>query len=182
MNNPYAAPEALLAEPVASDETYEPKIFSLQGRIGRLRYIAYSWLAVVLAGGLSLVLVGILSAVLQRGVNGILTWISYIPIYIASLIMAKRRMNDFDSSGWAALLILVPVLNAFLGLYLMFKAGTPGPNRFGPPPAKNSKGVVALAWLMPAIAIIGVVAAIAIPAYQQYVTRAKAAAEQQQNR
>jgi hypothetical protein len=41
MSNPYAAPDAVLSD-VAEDETYEPQIFSVNGRIGRLRYLAYS--------------------------------------------------------------------------------------------------------------------------------------------
>jgi len=41
--NPYSAPDAQLSVSVLSNETYEPRIFAWNGRIGRLRYIAYSW-------------------------------------------------------------------------------------------------------------------------------------------
>ena len=50
--------------------------------------------------------------------------------------------------------------------------GTDGPNRFGAPTPPNSVGVLIAAWAMPVIMIIGVVAAIALPAYQDYQKRA----------
>ncbi|HCY64883.1 MAG TPA: hypothetical protein DHV59_19100 [Oxalobacteraceae bacterium] len=76
--------------------------------------------------------------------------------------------------------MLVPLVNLILALYMIFGAGTPAENRFGPRPAKNSRAVVICGLLLPAlIAVIGILAAIAIPAYQDYVVRAKAAQMQQ---
>jgi hypothetical protein len=73
------------------------------------------------------------------------------------------------------LLALIP----FVGLIWLFKSGTPGSNRFGAPPPPNTTGVKVLACIAPAIAIIGILAAIAIPAYQDYVTRAQEAQQSQ---
>ena len=55
-----------------------------------------------------------------------------------------------------------------------FIPGTSGSNRFGAPPPPNSTGVILLALILPIIFVIGIVAAIAIPAYQDYATRARA--------
>jgi Tfp pilus assembly protein PilE len=52
--------------------------------------------------------------------------------------------------------------------------GTDGPNRFSTPPPPNTTGAVVLALIIPLIFILGIVAAIALPAYQQYVNRAHA--------
>ena len=48
-------------------------------------------------------------------------------------------------------------------------------NKYGLPPAPNSVLVVIGSLAMPLVAVLGIVAAIAIPAYQDYVQRAEAA-------
>jgi uncharacterized membrane protein YhaH (DUF805 family) len=175
MTNPYAAPEAVLTHPGADNETYQPRIFSLNGRIGRLRYIAYSWLSSVVATILAAVLVGLLSSLsfISGQTGTILTWIAYLPVVAAGVIMAKRRINDMDKSGWLSLLIFVPLVNVFFGFYLMLKGGTQGANRFGPAPATNPRSIVILAWLLPIVVLVGLIAAVAIPAYQDYTVRAR---------
>jgi hypothetical protein len=60
------------------------------------------------------------------------------------------------------------------GLVFVFKAGTPGRNVYGDPPPPNTAGVKVLALLLPVVFVLGIVAAIAIPAYQHYVERARA--------
>lgn len=47
---------------------------------------------------------------------------------------AIRRLHDRGHSGWLILLGFVPLVGAAFGLYLLFAAGDPLPNRFGPPP------------------------------------------------
>lgn len=173
MSNPYSAPNASFSDAdYAVTETYEPRVFAWRGRIGRLRYLAYGV-------GLNLVfglLLGVIVAV-ATGLNGkpsvMLSLISYVPLLIVAVCMAKRRLEDLDKNGWMAVLMLVPLANFFLGLYLLFGAGTPGPNRFGPAPSKNSRWVVFGACVVPLVAILGIVAAVAIPAYQDYQHKAK---------
>jgi hypothetical protein len=80
-----------------------------------------------------------------------------------------------DWSGWTILLAIIPLV----GLIWLFKAGSPGENRFGAPPPPNTTGVKVLGLIFPLIAFIGIVAAIALPAYQTYVKRAQ---ESQQSR
>lgn len=173
VTNPYAAPKAELTNPGIDGETYQPRIFSLHGRIGRLRYIAYSWLSSVVATIVAFALVALLSSFsVGAGETGaILTWIAYFPVVAAGVIMAKRRINDMDKSGWLSILIFVPVVNVFFGLYLMLKGGSQGANRFGPAPAKNPRSIVILAWLLPIVVLVGILAAVALPAYQEYTVR-----------
>ena len=64
---------------------------------------------------------------------------------------------------------------AGLALIWIFKSGTKGRNRFGAPPPPNGMGVLIGAWLLPVITVLGILAAVALPAYQGYTTRAKAA-------
>ena len=182
MTNPYASPEAAMSDFSTEDETYEPKIFSTQGRIGRLRYLGYS----SFVSFVMLIVIGIVAAVLipalshksgtGHGSDGpavALVGLMYIPLLAIAFIMAKRRLNDLDHSGWLSLLLIVPFVNFFMGLYLTFFPGTPGANSYGPKPVKNS-WLIIVAFILP-IPMIGILAAIALPAYQQYTVRAKAA-------
>lgn len=47
--------------------------------------------------------------------------------------LAIRRLHDLNASGWYVLLTFAP-FGQFLILWLMFKKGTPGPNKYGEPP------------------------------------------------
>lgn len=183
MNNPYRTPNAALADVATSvsDETYEPAMFSTQGRIGRLRYLAYSCLLQLVA----LFFIGILAAILipALGKNTStslifpLVLVLYIPIFAIAFIMAKRRLNDLNKSGWLSLLLVVPLVNLVFALYLLFWPGSTSSNNYGPKPIPNSWGLIA-AILLPLI-IIGALASTAITTYQDYVKRAQQQATSQ---
>ena len=177
MNNPYNAPGADMSANGNRDETYQPKVMSMSGRIGRVRYIAYS---TGLSMALALVL-GIVMAILipamggKSGAVGLIVVLFYVPMIALAFIMAIRRVNDMGHSGWMSLICLVPLVN----LWLLFGAGTEGANEYGPAPVKNSTGVIVAAFSPILFTfVIGILAAIAIPAYQSYVMKAKAAQAQ----
>ncbi len=184
MNNPYASPDAVLSEPATGNAPYQPKFFSVHGRIGRLRYLAYSFTAMFVLSFAIGALAGVLMPALSGGKAGdgaglIVLALINIPLVAIGIIITKRRFNDLDLSGWWSLLMFVPLINLIAWLYLMFGSGTEGPNRFGPPPSKNSVLVMIGGLMLPIVFVVGILAAIAIPAYQQYVQRANAAAAQQ---
>lgn len=168
MSNIYSAPTADLSAFQQEDGTYEPSVFQLKGRIGRVRYLAYSMcttMAISFAVGILMFATG--------ETPGLLAMVlMYIPIIAISIILVVRRLNDMNRSGWLAPLILVPIVNFLFGLYLLFGSGTEGPNEYGPAPSPNTTLVVIGAWLIPVVAIVGILAAVAIPAYQDYTTRA----------
>jgi uncharacterized membrane protein YhaH (DUF805 family) len=177
VNNPYSAPNAALSEAAPDDQVYQPKIFALRGRIGRLRYLAYTFFLTLLCAGaiaiLSAMLIPLLATRDSSGVlPAIMVGVLYVPMIAVTLILAKRRFNDLDRSGWLALLMLLPIINFFCGLYLIFGPGSPETNRYGAPPAKNGAALVIVGLVLPLVFGIGVVAAIAIPAYQSYKARA----------
>ena len=169
--NPYAAPDAVLDAGI--DEVYQPAIFSFSGRIGRLRYLAYSFSILVLMM-VAMMFVGA-GAGLSAGnaampvVTMVFAWIMVIAVFVLVVMFVKRRLNDLNRSGWWFLLNFIPVVSLFLAIYLMFFPGTDGSNKFGPAPNANSLGIKVVAWIFPIIFIVGIVAAIGIPAYQQYV-------------
>ena len=54
----------------------------------------------------------------------LMLWWSFIAINV-------KRLHDLDRSGWLFLLVLIPLLNIFFFLYLIFAKGKQTPNRFG---------------------------------------------------
>ena len=95
---------------------------------------------------------------------------------VVGVMLTIQRCHDFDVSGWLSLLLIVPVAP----LLFWIIPGTKGANRFGAPTPPNSTGVVVLALILPILFFVGIIAAIALPAYQSYAERARMAQEIQQ--
>jgi uncharacterized membrane protein YhaH (DUF805 family) len=174
--NPYQAPASDLTQG-NSNHPYQPTIFTTEGRIGRLRYLAYGVISYLCL--LPLALVMLLIGGIPTGDSGqassivwILGGITYLALIVMMFVLAKRRLNDLNQSGWLSLLLLIPLVNIVVSLWLVFAAGKKEQNSYGPYPVKNPLGVVLLALVLPLIFILGVVAAIAVPAYQDYSERA----------
>ena len=163
--NPYSAPDAELGD--GGNDIYSPSIFSFEGRIGRLRYLAYSagmmfvlMLVMIPRVGVS-ALAG--SAEGMSLVGMLVMALLYIGAIILSVMFAKRRLNDLNRSGWWFLLSFVPVVNLLFTIYLIFFPGTEGGNNWGAAPGPNSLGVQILGWAMPVLCILGIVAAVVLP-------------------
>lgn len=183
IENPYSTPEGELV--TNTDEYGSTAIFSSDIRIGRARYLARCMLTYVLFYFVILA-VGGLAAVtgsnenLMAGLTGIVVIVFAIVITVFFFIYAIQRLHDLNHSGWLSLLMLIPLVNAIFGLYLIFAPGIKGSNNYGAPPPPNTVGIWLGATLFPIIMIIGIIAAISIPAYQDYIERAQQKAEQQQ--
>ncbi|MEM7293208.1 MAG: DUF805 domain-containing protein [Pseudomonadota bacterium] len=174
-NSPYTTPDAQLsADPY---RTYEPKIFALNGRIGRLRYLAYLFgttvVTLLVLSPLITLLVTALGEDTGGLVAGVLVGLIQLISAVLAIIFGKRRLNDLNRRGWWMVLIIVPVVNIVLSIYLMFFAGTDGENDFGPQPAANTLGVKILGLAFPVIFIVGILAAIVIPAYNDVFLQAQ---------
>lgn len=63
----------------------------------------------------------------------VLHMILVIAAIVPSLTLSIRRLHDLDKSGWWMLLVLVPITNFVLCIFLFFIRGTTGDNRFGSP-------------------------------------------------
>lgn len=178
-HNQYQAPRSQVDGGTA-EQFAEMKIFAVNGRIGRVRYLAYSF-------GVTFVMfivVGVLAALMRLvlGQSGQmigmgLMFLAYIFAFVYGVTLAIRRSHDFNNSGWMSLLIFVPLIN----LIFLFIPGTQGENDYGAPPPPNSTGNIILAIMGPLmVVIIGILAAIAIPAYQGFVKQAHEQQQQQQ--
>lgn len=139
--NPYAAPTAAdIGHSVT--ETYQPKVFSFSGRIGRLRYLAYGLLWNLAAS----LVVGLIAFAAYNAANLVVVVLAiFASVAIAMVPMFSltvRRLNDLDNSGWWSLLYLVPLVSLALVIYVLFWPGTAGLNRFGAAPSANTPLVI----------------------------------------
>jgi uncharacterized membrane protein YhaH (DUF805 family) len=89
----------------------------------------------------------------------------YIAMIVVWIMFAKRRLNDLNRNGWWLLLAFVPLVNFLLTVYMMFFPGTDGDNSYGAVPVENTLGVQILAWMMPVVMVLGIVAAVLIPQF-----------------
>jgi uncharacterized membrane protein YhaH (DUF805 family) len=111
---------------------------------------------------------------------GLLAGIYSLGVLIPALAVSIRRLHDTNRSGWWLLIELIPVIGAIVLFIFMVQDSQQGDNQYGAnPKPDNERGsnqavVVAVAAIV-VIVVIGIVAAIAIPAYQDYVERAKQA-------
>ena len=154
-------------EPIASDIRF----FSLTDRIGRLRYLAYGAAAGLVSIPVILICYGLSLAVPALAV--LLGGLGYLAIIVFTFGLMVRRLHDIDMSGWWSLLAFVPIGNLVLLVLLLFIGGTVGENRFGPQPPPNSGWVIAGALSYIVIFPIGILAAVAIPAYQDFSARSQ---------
>ena len=171
-DNPYQAPSAEILNTRDHFDGYdETQFFSPKGRFNRSRFVAY-YFGFYIGAIFVMALLGSLIGSLGSTASLILMAIVYIPVLILMVIFGVRRLHDLDQSGWFLVLMIIPILNLFFMLYLFFKRGTDGINKFGPPQKPSSKLTIAFAWIMGLLLPLGIIAAIAIPQYQQYVQNA----------
>lgn len=173
--NPYQSPVAGTAE-VEALEPYEPKIFSFSGRIGRLRYFAYSGIYSLIFYFFLFALMMALGGFAGSGMEGAGVGmmggmgVLYIAFIVGVVALIRRRLHDLGKTAWMGLIMLVPLLNLFFALYLLFARGDEDANDYGARPIKNHGGLWVIAFAP--LFLVGVLAAIALPAYQDYVQRA----------
>ena len=173
---PYAPPTANVAE--ALPEFAELKPCGIEGRIGRLRYLA--WSLVMMAAALVILGIGA-SVIFALGsdtslltiIGGLLGTLAVIAMAVVSIQIGVKRLHDIGWSGWLLLVSLIPAVGSVFSIIMLVVPGSTGANRFGPPPPPNSRAVKILAGLWLLVPVLGILAAIAIPQYQDYVERAR---------
>ena len=175
---PYAPPTSNVAE--ALPEFAELKLFGIDGRLGRLRYLAWSLaisVAAMFIAGLGMLAAYGFSemASLLAIAGGVIATVAVVAVAVISIQIGVKRLHDIGWSGWLLLLNLIPVVGSVFAIIMLLVPGSSAANRFGPPPPPNSRGVKILASLWLLIPVIGILAAITLPAYQDYAERARSA-------
>ncbi|MDR0478357.1 MAG: DUF805 domain-containing protein [Burkholderiaceae bacterium] len=108
---------------------------------------------------------------------GLIMFIVWIISIVFMILLMIKRSHDMNWSGWSVLavfgiqfigMILVAIMlfripiigvviwvvTALIGLIWFVKPGTPGPNRFGPPPTPTPLGVKIVAWIFVALYLL----------------------------
>jgi uncharacterized membrane protein YhaH (DUF805 family) len=169
--NPYATPRAAVADVAVDGDVQPVRLWPPDGRIGRLRYVAYSIAASLVLMVALAVLGGVSGAMRSSGLMLAAMAVGYAAAIAFSIVLTIQRCHDMNLTGWLSVLWIVPLVN----FVFLLVPGTQGPNRFGPPPPPNTRGVKLLASLVLVFFVLGIVAAVAVPAYMQYTMRARAA-------
>jgi len=114
-------------------EAENGSIFSFRGRIGRGRF----WATIV---PLLLVSMGLNVAVAVsdgRSEPVVLLFIAFAYFIFATWVAVAtyvKRWHDLGMSGWMVLIMLIPIVNILVLLFLGIAPGQPEVNRFGAPP------------------------------------------------
>jgi len=164
-DSPYAPPQADVAERVPEYALLKP--FSIEGRIGRLRFLAWSMVlslvTIAVVGVFALIALALVSTDSTAGLiaGGILAFVLCVVFLIATILISVQRLHDVGWSGWLWLLNLVPFVGSFFPLLLVVLPGSGVANRYGAPPPPNSTAVKVLSslWLvLIALMIVGAMA------------------------
>ncbi len=110
------------------ESSWSDIVFKTRGRLNRKRYFIRT---LIIELALNFILYGIVfgstdSFVTMLFVN-LMVSLFLIPVAI-------RRLHDLNHSGPMILIRLIPIIGLFFALYLLFAAGTPGKNQYGPDP------------------------------------------------
>ena len=120
--------------------------FSFNGRLNRKPYICRSIAATFVSIALAFLLFFIFAGFPPSRQY---KYPEYVWIHVALFILifvltiwvgfslGVRRCHDVEKSGWWLLLGLIPYINVAWGLYLIFKRGTIGQNKYGDDPIRN---------------------------------------------
>lgn len=175
--NPYQSPRTAVADLHDDDARGPVPLLSFKGRLGRLRTLNYAMAFYLL----SYLFMGAVTAGAVAGLGdsagamiliGLAVFAGIIVMFVGMVSLWVRRLHDLDQSGLWSLMMLVPLVNLVLGIYLTFWPGTPGSNQYGPRPVPNTGWTWAALVLVLVVPTVGILAAVSIPAYQDYVQRA----------
>jgi uncharacterized membrane protein YhaH (DUF805 family) len=111
-------------------------LLSPSGRISRSQYWL-KWALPVAAIVIVLILLVFAASDDPRLITFIIPIVELIVLWPSIAILIKRS-HDRNRSGWFILLFLVPFLNFWPFIELLFMRGTIGSNRFGPDPVPAS--------------------------------------------
>lgn len=126
-------PQEVTSPQSTSEGSYFSRLFS--GRLGRANYF-YGMLWINL--GIPLILIVPIFVLALIGIPSgavFIVQLLYSPAWILySFSFIIRRLHDFNKSGWLSLIMLIPIVNIILGLFLLFKKGDETVNSYGAPP------------------------------------------------
>ena len=64
-------------------------------------------------------------------ISGLIILCNLLLLIIIQSFLVVKRLHDLDLHGSRFWLLFIPFYNVYLGLFLLFKKGTVGPNKYG---------------------------------------------------
>jgi len=106
----------------------------MSNRIGRLEFLFW-FVSSILAGGILLAIVASLTrTAIEFGTHPLSQALCIIAVAVVILRAAVSRFHDIGWSGWAVLLMFVPLVGVVAFLLLLVVPGQKRPNLYGEPP------------------------------------------------
>ena len=132
---PYQPPYGGGGAPQPRSEGIREMFLTYHGRLNRKPYILRGLLVGITSSILSNVM-GVMaeSSSLALNLVSLVLLVVVLALCVVSVMLMIRRWHDLGKSGWFSLLLLVPLVNFVVGLYLWVKKGDDGPNRYGEDP------------------------------------------------
>ncbi|EGK61653.1 hypothetical protein HMPREF9081_0437 [Centipeda periodontii DSM 2778] len=132
---PYQPPYGGGGAPQPRSEGIREMFLTYHGRLNRKPYILRGLLVGITSSILSNVM-GVMaeSSSLALNLVSLVLLVVVLALCVVSVMLMIRRWHDLGKSGWFSLLLLVPLVNLVVGLYLWVKKGDDGPNRYGEDP------------------------------------------------
>ena len=132
---PYQPPYGGGGAPQPRSEGIREMFLTYHGRLNRKPYILRGLLVGITSSILSNV-IGVMaeSSSLALNLVSLVLLVVVLALCVVSVMLMIRRWHDLGKSGWFSLLLLVPLVNFVVGLYLWVKKGDDGPNQYGEDP------------------------------------------------
>lgn len=118
-----------------SAESIKDMFFSYRGRLNRKPFILRGLLLSVLSSVMSTVMTEMTEASSTvMHLLALLPLLLMVVFSVGTFMLIIRRWHDLGKSGWLSLLMLIPLLNFLVLIFLWVKKGTDGPNAYGDDP------------------------------------------------
>ena len=118
-----------------SAESIKEMFFSYRGRLNRKPFILRGLLLSVLSSVMSTSMTEMTEASSTvMHLLALLPLILMVVLSVGTFMLIIRRWHDLGKSGWLSLLMLIPLLNFLVLIFLWVKKGTDGPNAYGDDP------------------------------------------------
>jgi uncharacterized membrane protein YhaH (DUF805 family) len=121
-----------------------PSIWSAVGRINRMSYVKVNLSTAIIALVLGMFPYESPEAVASHPYVAWTVYLAYLALTFVAVVAGIKRLHDLDRTGWWILLMMVPLVNLILGVFLTFRRGQDHANRFGPPPGTAPAGTAAV--------------------------------------
>ncbi len=172
--SPYSIPKANIKSNL-NEKTYYPTFFSLKGRLGRLRFVAYSFSSFLVLLIFLFIVMGLYFNYWNNNINyseqiftEIVLFTFYLFLLTGVVIFSVRRLNDINLSGVFSIIYLATsvaiyfdvlanlslTLSLLLSIFLLLKTGNPKVNQYGPVASENTLSIKILGLILPTTIIV----------------------------